>query len=192
MLAAFSAVAACEDSGAASETADSTIAPPTFERIAVTPVPTATPVPTIPPTETPVPLVVNRDPPEFPRELDPDLVEDRPDYELIFAGWAEVLRNTEIHYAEWEQPVHLCSGGVILNESGSNPDLAEWRIIRSPAISSYDWGTVSIEVDIIGGRWAGRKWSMLTISRREGAFTVTANYRPGPVEFTRSEQCLAL
>jgi hypothetical protein len=183
---------ACGDERAASEGAGSTSVPPTFVRVAVTASPTESPVPTPAPTATPEPQQVNTGPPEFPLELDPDLVEDRPTDEVIFAGWTEFLHNTEVHYAEFELPLHLCSNGVIVREPGSNGNLENWRVTRSPAVSSYDWGTVSIEVDIVRGRWAGRHWAVLTVARFDNGFVVTNNYRPGPVEFTRSEECLTL
>jgi hypothetical protein len=77
--------------GAASKPALApTSAPPSFVRITVTPIPTST----VTPTPTPQVFEINEAPPVFPLELDPEIVEERPEDEVIFEGWTKFLTNT--------------------------------------------------------------------------------------------------
>ena len=82
-------VAGCGDGGIGAPPKP-TLAPtsiqPTWVRITVTPQPTETPTPTPTPTPTLSPEDIDYGPPEFPLELDPDLVEERPEDKVIFEG----------------------------------------------------------------------------------------------------------
>ena len=40
-------------------------------------------------------------------------------------------------------------------DGGLHENFTNWQIRRSPAISSADWGTVAVEIEIIGGRGTG-------------------------------------
>ena len=168
-----------------------TSVPPTFVRITVTPIPTETPTPTPAPTATIDPKSINRGPPEFPLSLDPNLVDERPEDEAIFEGWTKYLDNTAIVRGYDYIPTHFCSNGVIMQGDGVHEALENWRIYRSPAIGSYDWGTVNVRVDIYSGRWEGRSWNMLTLVRNVGKVFLTNNPNPGELRIERSELCLS-
>ena len=166
-----------------------TSAPPSFVRITVTQIPTstATPTPTLQIFE------INAGPPVFPMELDPEIVEERPEDEVIFEGWTKFLTNTMMvnPNAEDGSSVHFCANNLILDDEGSTGNVADWRVARSPAISFLDWGAIAVQVDIVGGRWTGREWDMLTLVRRMGKVFVTNNPQPGEIIIERSELCLA-
>ena len=166
-----------------------TSAPPSFVRITVTPIPTSTATPT----PTPQIFEINAGPPVFPMELDPEIVEERPEDEVIFEGWTKFLTNTMMvnPNAEDDSSVHFCANKLILDDQGSTGNVADWRVARSPAISFLDWGAIAVQVDIVGGRWAGRAWDMLTLVRRMGKVFVTNNPQPGEIIIERSELCLA-
>ena len=166
-----------------------TSAPPSFVRITVTPIPTSTATPT----PTPQVFEINAGPPMFPMELDPEIVEERPEDEVIFEGWTKFLTNTMMvnPNAEDGSSVHFCANKLILDDQGSTGNVADWRVARSPAISFLDWGAIAVQVDIVGGRWAGREWDMLTLVRRMGKVFVTNNPQPGEIIIERSELCLA-
>jgi len=189
-------VVGCGDGGVGAPpkpTLAPTTVPPTFVRITVTPRPTDTPTPTPLPTATPEPFIVDTGPPEFPLELDPDLVDSKPEDDVIFDGWTKYLTNTSVFNSKStdNSPLHLCANGRVLNADGSLANIQNWRIVRSPAISSYDWGTVAVKIDIVGGRWAGREWDVLTLVRRVDKVFVTNNTTPGEAVVERSQVCLA-
>lgn len=165
-----------------------TSAPPSFVRIAVTPIPTstATPIPT------PEVFEIDAGPPVFPLELDPEFVKERPEDEVIFEGWTKFLTNTTMvnPNAQDGSSVHFCANSVILDDQGETGNVADWRVARSRAISFLDWGTIAVQVDIVGGRWAGREWDMLTLVPRMGKVFVTNNLQPGEIIIERSELCL--
>lgn len=184
----------CGDAGFGAEpkpTLAPTSIPPTFIRVSVTPHPTETPTPTPVPTATLAPYEIDYGPPEFPADVDPDLVEDRPEDEDIIQAWTTFLSNTSIDHPNTDSPIHLCSNGVVMTGSGLNPVLQNWRASFSPAISFLDWGTISVKVDIVSGRWEGRTWDALTLVRRNGTIFVTNNPNPGEATIERSEVCLA-
>ncbi|MDP6666434.1 MAG: hypothetical protein QF357_03430 [Dehalococcoidia bacterium] len=188
-------IGACGDAGFGAEPKP-TLAPtsvePTFIRIAVTPHTTETPIPTVPPTPTREPGKKDSSEPVFPDELDPELTDVRPDDEAIFAGWTEYLNNTSASYEGDPTSWHMCMGGVVLNDAGVDQIRQNWRVERSPAISRQDWGTVSVMVDIISGRWEGRQFPLLTLTRRLGKIMRISTNNPGEVEIKRSKPCLAL
>jgi len=185
-------VVACGDGGlGASSDVPATISvPPTFVRIAVTPVATRTPVPTVPPTSTPQPGELRTGEPEFPLHLDPELVDVRPGDEVIFEGWTDYLTDTAVIHPGWETELHLCRDGIVMIDGGLHENFTNWHIRRSPAISFADWGKVAIEVEIIDGRWKGRLWDVLTLVRKGGKVFLTNNQQPGPLEVNRSNLCL--
>lgn len=168
-----------------------TSVPPTFVRITVTPKPTETPTPRPEPTATIDPQSINRGPPEFPDWLDPNLTDERPKDEVIFEGWTKYLENTAIVRGGDDIPTHFCSNGVIMQGDGVHDALENWRIYRSPAIGSYDWGTVNVRVDIYSGRWEGNSWNMLTLVRNVGKVFFTNNLNHGELRIERSERCLS-
>lgn len=184
--------AACGDAGFGAPPKP-TLAPtsvePTFVRIAVTPRPTSTPVPTVPPTPTREPGEVDFADPVFPDFLDPELAGGQPDDETIFAGWTEHLTNTSVSFEGAPTTWHLCADGVVLNEAGLDQIRQHWRVDRSPATSSQDWGTVSVMVSVIAGRWEGREFALLTLNRKVGKIFVLNTTTPGEVEIKRSKQC---
>lgn len=163
---------------------------PTWIRITVTPQPTETPTPTPSPTPTISPEDIDYGPPEFPLELDPDLVEERPEDDVIFKGWTRFLNNTAVVRRESEPPLHLCLNGLIMTANGPHPDLQNWRVQRSAALSFLDWGTIAVRVDIVGGPWAGREWTPLTLVRRVDKVFLTNNPNPAEADITRSDICL--
>lgn len=134
-----------------------TSVPPTFVRLVVTPQPTAVPTATPQPTATSEPFEIDLGDPVFPPELDPALVDVRPDDEVIFDGWTKYLTNTSVLRPNDELPIHLCANGLVIGGDGRRGTAQNWRITRSPAVSSLDWGSVAIRVDILEGRWAGRE-----------------------------------
>lgn len=188
-------IAGCGDGIGASPkpTLAPTSAPPSFVRITVTPMPTSTATAT--PTVTPIPQVFEIDagPPVFPLELDPEVADERPEDEVIFEGWTKFLTNTMMvnPNADDGSSMHLCANGVILDDRGEPGNVADWRVVRSPAISFLDWGAIAVQVDIVGGRWAGREWDMLALVRRVGKVYLTNNPQPGEIIIERSELCLA-
>ena len=62
-------------------------------------------------------------------------------------------------------------------DGGLHENFTNWQIRRSPAISSTEWGTVAVEIEIIDGRWKGRHWDVLTLVRRVGKVFVTTTVR---------------
>lgn len=164
--------------------------PPTFVRITVTPKPTDTPTPTPTVTPTPEPEELNYGPPEFPLEIDPDVVGERPEDEVIFEGWTDFLKNTSIVREEGSDAVHFCSRGLVMNGGGRDEFIQNWRVERSPALSFLDWGTIAVKVDVVGGRWAGNEWNILTLVRRDGKIFVTNTPKPREIEIPRSDICL--
>lgn len=189
-------VVGCGDGGFGADpkpTLAATSVPPTFVRITVTPNPTDTPTPTPLPSATPEPFEVDIGDPVFPLELDPELVDVRPEDTEIFEGWTKYLTNTSVVNSRATEgtPIHLCAGGRIMTEDGLHQSLQNWRIMRSPAISFLDWGTIAVHVDIVAGRWKGRDWDVLALVRQTGQVFVTNNPTPGEAIIERSEVCLA-
>jgi hypothetical protein len=123
-------------------------------------------------------------------ELDPDLVEERPEDDVIFKGWTRFLNNTAVVRREDEPPLHLCLNGLIMTANGPHPDLQNWRVQRSAALSFLDWRTIAVRVDIVGGPWAGREWTPLTLVRRVDKLFLTNNPNPTEADITRSDICL--
>jgi len=119
------------------------------------------------------------------------LTDERPKDEVIFEGWTKYLENTAIVRGDDDIFTHFCSNGVIMQEDGVHDTLENWRIYRSPAIGSYDWGTVNVRVDIYSGRWEGNSWNMLTLVRNVGKVLLTNNLNPGELRIERSELCLS-
>jgi hypothetical protein len=193
MTALFVIACGTGDSGGASGfRPEASTVPPTFVRIAVTPAPTETPTPTPLPTATLAPATINRDTPVFPEAFDPDFVEVRPDDEAIFAGWTDYLSNTELNHDAADGAVHFCSNGVVMSDAGLHPVIQNWKVHRSAAISSTDWGIVGIEVELMSGRFEGWVRNMLTLVRRAGRVVVTNTPWPSEAVITRSSQCLSL
>ena len=164
--------------------------PPTFVRIVVTPKPTETPTPTATSVPTVQPASLDDGPPEFPLSVDPELVEDKPEDSIIFQRWSEYLTNTKIKRSENDVPTHFCSDGTVMRDDRLHESIENWRISRSPAVASWDWGTVNVAVDVYSGRWAGREWYMLTLVRKGGEVFVTNNPFPAKLHIERSELCL--
>ncbi len=195
----------CGDDSVESSAVTSTVVvavQPTFVRIAVTPYVPGTPDPTIVSSGLGGPRSGglgsagpgSTDPssgePEFPANLDPEVSSARPDDDTIFSGWTEYLLNTSLNYSASQSKMHLCAGGVVMNDAGLDQYRQKWRIERSATISESDWGSVAVIVDIIGGRWEGREVPVLVLTRRSGKVFVTNNISPGPVEISRSQPCL--
>jgi len=130
--------------------------------------------------------------PEFPDNLDPEVSSARPDDDTIFSGWTEYLLNTSLSYTAARSKLHLCAGGVVMNDAGLDEFRQNWRVERSGTISESDWGTVAVIVEIIGGRWEGREFTALVLIRRSGKVFVTNNISPGHVEISRSQSCLEI
>jgi hypothetical protein len=172
---------------------DPVSAQPTFIRITVTPHPTETPTPTPTPTPTISPSEIDRGEPVFPDAIDPDITENRPEDESIFSGWTNYLTNTVVTRMSGDgNPLHFCNAGVVMTENGPHETIQNWVVHRSPAISSYEWGTIGIEIDIVGGRYKGRNWTVLTLVRRNGTIFVTNNPNPEEIIVERSSICLDL
>ena len=190
LLAMIAVACGDEGFGASPDAPTPTSVPPTFVRIVVTPVATRTSVPTVPPTRTPEPGELRTGEPEFQLHLDPELTDVRPEDDVIFAGWTNYLANTAVIHQGWETELHLCSNGVVMIDGGLHENFTNWQIRRSPAISSADWGTVAVEIEIIDGLWKGRHWDVLTLVRRVGKVFVTNSPQLGPLDVTRSELCL--
>lgn len=176
--------------GSAAPTLAPTSIQPTFVRVTVTPAPTETPTPTPLPTATLEPQVIDFGPPEFPLAFDPELVEERPTDAEILEAWSRYVRNTSLVHDFADVPLELCSGGLVLVNDQPHEFIQNWRIVRSPAIGRYDWGVVQIEIDIVGGNWAGRKWSIATLSRFEGKVWVTNTPSTTEALITRSQICI--
>jgi hypothetical protein len=196
LAAAFVFAVGCGDGGFGAEpkpTLAATSVPPTFVRITVTPNPTDTPTPTPLPTATSESFEVDTGEPVFPLDLDPELVEERPEDAVIFEGWTRYLTNTSVvnSRATEGSSLHLCADGRIMTEDGPHQTIQNWRILRSPAISFLDWGTVAVHVDVVAGRWQGRDWDVMALVRRTGKVFVTNNPNPGEAIIERSEICLA-
>ena len=185
--------AACGGSGSSSGSkptiAPSTV-PPTFVRISVTPRPTGTPVPAAPPNPTVEPGKEDLPDPVFPVALDPELADRQPDDEVIVRGWNNCLTDVKVAYVGAPTAWHLCADGVVLNDTGFAPNVQNWRVEHSPAISSTDWGTVSVMVDVISGRFEGRVFTLLTLNRKVGKIFIVNTINVGEVAVTHSQECL--
>ena len=79
-----------------------------------------------------------------------------------------------------------------MSDAGLHPVIQNWKVHRSAAISSTDWGIVGIEVELMSGRFEGRVRNMLTLVRRAGRVVVTNTPWPSEAVITRSSQCLSL
>ena len=115
-------------------------------------VPTATPLPTA----TPVPLT----PREFPTNIDPNLVSERPPEEEIFAAWTEYLQDAEVRFVGDSFGTHFCADGNTYSTSSEYGDFFwtphEWDVSRHPGLAANEWQTVRT------GPW---NW---TFSRKDG------------------------
>ena len=126
----------------------------------------------------------------FQDYLDPEVADSRPDDFTIYCGWTEYLMNDSVRLegppsTTW----HLCSNGMMLNDSVGNQTERDWRIARSLGTPEYDWGTVSVMVEITTGRWKGHEYAALTLTRKDGNLFASNTTTPGPVEIERSERC---
>ena len=91
-------------------------------------------------------------PPVFSLSVDPELVEDKPEDSIIFQRWSEYLTNTKIKRSEKDVPTHFCSDGTVMRDDQLHESIENWRIWGSPAVASWDWGTVNVAVDVYSGR----------------------------------------
>jgi len=176
--------------GFAAPTLAPTSIQPTFVRVTVTPAPTETPTPTPLPTATLEPQIIDFGPPEFPLAFDPELVEERPMDEEILEAWSRYVRNTTFTHEFADNALELCSHGLVLMNNQPHEFIQNWRIVRSPLIGSYNWGVVQIEIDIVGGNWAGRKWSIATLTRFDDKVWVTNTQSTTQALFSRSQACI--
>ena len=130
--------------------------------------------------------------PEFPASLDPEVSSARPDDDAIFSGWTEYLLNTSLSYTAARSKLHLCADGIVMNDAGLDEFRQNWRVEKSVNNPESDWGSVAVIVEIIGGRWEGREFTALVLTRRSGKVFVTNNISPGPVEISRSQSCIGI
>jgi hypothetical protein len=127
----------------------------------------------------------------FQDYLDPEVADVRPDDFTIFSGWTEFLVDDAIIDAGSSTTWHLCSNGMLINESAGNQIGRDWRIARSLATPDDDWGTVSVMVEITTGRWNGHEYAAVTLTRKDGQLVISNTSTPGSVEIERSDRCVA-
>ena len=127
----------------------------------------------------------------FQDYLDPDVADVRPDDFTIFSGWTEFLIDDAIIDPGSSTTWHLCSNGMVLNESIGNQTGRDWRIARSLGTPDDDWGSVSVMVEITTGRWNGHEYAAVTLTRKDGQLLISNTSSPGAVEIERSDRCEA-
>ena len=170
---------------------DPTGVPPTFVRVTVTPASIDTSVPTLAATTRPSFSDAELADPVFPDWLDPALNDEQPDDEVVFAGWQEYLTNTLVQWANGV-PVHFCAGGVILENDGEINQQLKWKLQRTAAMSSRQWGKVALIGDFTGGLNEGREFTFTVISREDGKILQLGSTQPTEITVTRSLLCLEL
>jgi len=127
----------------------------------------------------------------FQDYLDPEVADVRPDDFTIYSGWTEFLVDDAIIDAGSSTTWHLCSSGMLINESVSNETGRDWRIARSLGTPEDDWGTISVMVEITTGRWNGHEYAAVTLTRKDGQLVISNTSTPGTVEIERSDRCSA-
>jgi hypothetical protein len=137
--------------------------------------------------------------PVFPDWLDPELNAERPEDELVIAGWREYLSNTVMTGTDVGGIVGdftVCDEGIILASDGEvNQDIL-WGITRTVAMSSSEWGTVALiaetlgEISYIGP--AGTTYTLATLHRKDGMIMQTTVSAMHEITITRSMKCLEL
>ena len=163
---------------------------------------TVTPVPIDTPTPTVAPAVVSRftaeqlADPVFPDWLDPELNDEQPEDDLVFAGWHEYMNNTFIEYINQRgqaDSIHLCDEGTVVFNDGEINDTILWGVTRTAAMSSREWGKVALTVEILlNVPEAGREVTVFVIAREGGKVMQTGWTAPTEMKFTRSKICLEM
>lgn len=188
------AAVACGDSstGSSPESAlAQTIVPPTFVRVVVTPVPIDTPIPTLAPTAGPRFSDAELADPVFPDWLDPELNNEQPDDEVVFAGWQEYLTNTFVEFAS-RDPVYFCADGIAVRADGEVFEDLKWKVKRTAAMSSRQWGTVALIAEFTGGSDEGGEFTFMIVSREDGKILQLSSTQPTEITVTRSRLCLEM
>ncbi|MCZ6538326.1 MAG: hypothetical protein O6922_00675 [Chloroflexi bacterium] len=192
VVAAIAAACGGSSPGSSSEPAfEPTDVPPTFVRLTVTPAPVDTPVPT--------PAARSRlsfsdaelADPVFPDWLDPDLTDEQPDDQVVFEGWKEYLTNTFVEFPS-RDPVHFCAGGIAVRAGGEIYEDLKWKVERTAAMSSRQWGKVALIAEFFGGPNEGREFTFMVISREDGKILQLDWTQPTEISVTRSLLCLEL
>ncbi|MCI0882364.1 MAG: hypothetical protein J4O05_09670 [Chloroflexi bacterium] len=167
---------------------------PTFVRATVTRVPIDTPTPTAVAKKQSRFTAEQLADPVFPDWLDPELSDEQPEDEAIFEGWHEYMSNSFVEFTNaGGEPgaIHLCDDGTVFDGNGEIDETILWGVARSPAISSSQWGTVMLTVDILSGfDEVGRTVTVFVVSREDGKVMQTGSTAPAEMKFTRSRLCL--
>lgn len=183
------------DTESPAQQADSAVSEPepTFVRVTVTPVPIDTPTQTVVAKAQTIFTAEQLADPVFPDWLDPELSDDQPEDEVLFAGWQEYLTDTLIYFtSSRETPVsrHFCAGGIITDHDGEIDTRYLWDVTRTAAMSSSDWGKVALTADVLAQ--GGRPFTFMTITRENGALIQTSGASPVELKIGRSQFCLEL
>jgi hypothetical protein len=169
---------------------DSTTA---FIRVTVTPAAIDTPVPTS--TSAPAAkaefTAEQLGDPVFPDWLDPELNDEQPEDEAVFEGWQEYLTNTRVSFAGGGH-AHFCDEGIIADDNGSVNEGTLWKVERTAAMSSREWGKVAFIGEITTGDFAGREYTAMVVSREGGKILQLDWTAPTEIAIARSTVCLGL
>ena len=196
MIAIASGLAAVACGGASpgsapESTLDSTDVPPTFVRVAVTPAPIETSVPTQAPAAGPRFGDAELADPVFPDWLDPELTDEQPDDEVVFSGWQEYLTDTLVQFAI-RNPVHFCADGIAVGADGEIIEDVRCKVKRTAAMSSRQWGKVALIAEFTGGPDEGREFTFMIVFREDGKIRQSDLAQPTEITVTRSRLCLEL
>lgn len=159
LLLLTTALTACVDDSGLNPTADARDkaaadvgAEPTFVRVTVTPAPIDTPTPTLAPTVVSPFTAEQLADPVFPDWLDPELNDEQPEDEVVFAGWHDYLNNTLVEYVNRSgqtDSVHLCDQGTVVEPDGEINEMFLWDVTRTASMSSSRWGQVALTLEIL-------------------------------------------
>jgi hypothetical protein len=203
LLLLTTALIACVDDSGLNPTADARDkaaadvgAEPTFVRVTVTPAPIDTPTPTLAPTVVSPFTAEQLADPVFPDWLDPELNDEQPEDEVVFAGWHDYLNNTLVEYVNRSgqtDSVHLCDQGTVVEPDGEINEMFLWDVTRTASMSSSRWGQVALTLEILADvAEAGRAITVLVIFREDGKLMQIGWTAPTEMTVTRSKLCLEM